>query len=97
MTVFHEMLHFIFYDYCLKNYPTVFKKQNTESGPFWEIAELFNAVIQQTPAFSKLHEPINEIGYPKLKSKFKEAKKVWNDDTDDWITMFGIRYLENFE
>lgn len=96
MTIFHEMLHFIFYDYCLKKYPRVFKKKNTESGSFWELAELFNAVIQQAPAFEKLHGPVGNIGYPTLRSKFGMAKKKWNGNIDDWITTFGIRYIENF-
>lgn len=95
-TIFHEMLHFIFYDYCLIKYPRIFKNQDTEKGSFWEIAEIFNVVAQQTPGFSKLHGSINDIGYPELKLKFKEAKKVWNGDIDNWITTFGISYIKNF-
>lgn len=82
-TIFHEMLHFIFYDYCLTKYPRAFKNQDTEYGRFWEIAEMFNAAIQQTPTFKKLHGSVNEIGYPKLQSKFKEANKAWNGNVDD--------------
>lgn len=96
-TIFHEMLHFIFYDYCSIKYPKIFKNRDTEKGLFWEIAEMFNAVVQQTSAFTKLHGSINDIGYPELKSKFKEAKKAWNGDVDNWITAFGMRYIENFE
>lgn len=92
MTIFHEMLHFIFYDYCITKYPEVFKNQDTESGRFWEMAELFNAVIQQTPIFKKLHGPINGIGYPKLESKLKIAQKAWKGDIDDWIIKFGMGY-----
>lgn len=95
-TIFHEMLHFIFYDYCLTKYPQIFKGQNTESGPFWEIAELFNAVLQQTPSFSKLHGQIEEIGYPKLTPKLDDAKKAWDGDIDNWITKFGIKYIREF-
>ncbi|MBU1871134.1 hypothetical protein KKF17_03400 [Patescibacteria group bacterium] len=95
-TIFHEMLHFIFYDYCLTKYPRIFKNQSTEGGSFWELAELFNSAIQQTPTFVKLHGQIDGIGYPELKSKFKEAKKAWNGDIDDWIATFGMRHVENF-
>lgn len=91
-TIFHEMLHFIFYDYCLTKYPKIFKSQNTENGCFWEIAELFNAVIQQAPIFEKLHGSIGNIEYPELRSKFKKAQKAWNGNIDDWITTFGIDY-----
>ena len=95
-TIFHEMLHFIFYDYCLVKHPKIFKNQDTEKGLFWGIAEIFNAVVQQTPSFSKLHGSINDIGYPELKLKFKEAKKAWTGDVDNWITTFGISYIKNF-
>lgn len=95
-TIFHEMLHFIFYDYCLTKYSIIFKNQNTEHGRFWEIAEIFNAIIQQTPAFKKLHGSVNEIGYPELESKFKEARKAWNGNVDDWIKKFGMSYIEKF-
>lgn len=94
-TIFHEMLHFIFYDYCLTKYPTVFKSQDTENGRFWELAELFNSVVQQTPPFVKLHGRIEGIGYPKIKLKFKEAKKSWNGDVDDWIATFGMKHIKN--
>ncbi len=85
ITIFHEMLHFIFYDYCSENYPQIFKSKNTESGLFWEIAELFNAVLQQTSAFTKIHGWPGEIGYPSLKSKFSKAKKIWDGDINSWI------------
>lgn len=93
-TIFHEMLHFIFYDYCLTKYPRIFKGRNTETGPFWELAELFNLVLQNTSVFSKLHGQINKIGYPKLKSEFNLAKKAWHGDIDKWIIKFGSSYIK---
>ncbi|MBU2025996.1 hypothetical protein KJ912_04670 [Patescibacteria group bacterium] len=96
MTIFHEMLHFIFYDYCLTKYSRIFKNLSTERGQFWEIAEIFNAVVQQTPVFSKLHGSINDIGYPELKLKAKKAKKAWDGNINNWITTFGISYIKKF-
>ncbi len=61
-TIAHEMLHFIFYDYCLKRYPAVFRGCDTEEGSFWEVADLFNAVMQRTPSFIKLHGSHAQIG-----------------------------------
>lgn len=92
-TIFHEMLHFMFYDYCIKKYPVIFRGRDTEQGPFWEIAELFNAVVQQGPIFKEIHGPIGKIGYPALASKFNDAKKAWKGDVDSWITKFAIPYL----
>lgn len=92
-TVFHEMLHFIFYDYCLKKYPKIFGMHSTEEGSFWELAELFNLVLQQTSAFVKLHGLIKGFGYSNLASKFPAAKRSWHGDIDNWITKFGSVYV----
>lgn len=87
-TISHEMLHFIFYDYCLTKHFDIFKKQDTESGPFWEIAEIFNVVVQQTPGFIKLHGKIDN-GYPDLEPKIKAARDLWAGDVDSWIESFN--------
>jgi hypothetical protein len=92
-TIFHEMLHFIFYDYCLKSYPWLGRKLDTERGKFWALAELFNAIIQGTPAFARLHGPRKGIGYPDLTLDFKTAKKAWGGNVDEWLEGFGRGYL----
>lgn len=94
-TIFHEMLHFMFYDYCLKKYSATFRGRDTESGPFWEVAELFNAVVQQESTFKKIHGSTGGIGYPILERRFDSARKAWRGDVDDWITKFAVPYLEN--
>ncbi|MFA6252156.1 MAG: hypothetical protein WCX74_02035 [Candidatus Paceibacterota bacterium] len=45
----HEMLHFIFYNYFLKNYP----KYNMEGDDFfiWHISEIFNSIIQNSKSW----------------------------------------------
>lgn len=86
-TIFHEMLHFIFYDFALKTFPREFGKLNTEEGKFWELAEVFNAVIQSTNDFSKLHGKIKNIGYPNHKKLIISGKRLWkkNPDVGWWI------------
>ncbi len=86
-TIFHEMLHFIFYDFAQKNFPEKFKKINTNKGKFWVLAEVFNAVIQDTPDFIKLHGKIKNIGYPDHKELIKKGGKVWNKskNVNQWI------------
>ena len=51
----HELLHFIFYDYCLKKHSKIFKKLNPDNGVFWDLAEIFNVIILSLPAFKKIH------------------------------------------
>lgn len=86
-TIFHEMLHFIFYDFALKTFPKKFKRMNTDKGKFWDLAEIFNAVVQDTEDFIKLHGKIKSNGYPNHKYLIPEGKKLWRKDKDvsKWI------------
>jgi len=47
---------------------------DTEEGKFWILAEVFNAVIQNTQDFINLHGKINNIGYPDYQELIKERR-----------------------
>lgn len=87
-TIFHECLHFIFYDFAQKNLPETLGKIDTEEGKFWEIAEVFNAVIQNTNDFISLHGKIDNIGYPDHKKLIVKGTLLWekNPDVYAWIS-----------
>ncbi|MDD4761895.1 MAG: hypothetical protein PHZ25_02650 [Candidatus Pacebacteria bacterium] len=86
-TIFHEMLHFIFYNYAKNNFPNEFKKMDTEKGKFWDLAEIFNTAIQNSNSFVKIHGKIKNIGYKEHKKLIPLAEKLWNEkkDIDFWI------------
>lgn len=87
-TIFHEMLHFIFYDYAIQKYPDKFKNLNTNQGIFWDLAEIFNAILQDTPLFVEVQGKINNMGYPDHKKYIPILKKLWDKEQniDQWIT-----------
>jgi len=86
-TIFHEMLHFIFYDFVKKTFPKKFKNANTDKGKFWDLAEIFNAIIQDTDDFIAMHGKIKSLGYPSHKRLIVKGKKLWkeNQDLSQWI------------
>ncbi|MCB9802798.1 hypothetical protein H6761_02130 [Candidatus Nomurabacteria bacterium] len=86
-TIFHEMLHFIFYDFVQITFSKKFKHLNTEEGKFWDLSEIFNAVLQDTEDFIKLHGKIKNIGYPNHRKLIMNGKKIWknNQDLSQWI------------
>ncbi|MBU2545374.1 hypothetical protein KKC65_02905 [Patescibacteria group bacterium] len=86
-TIFHEMLHFIFYDFVQKKFSKDFERMDTEKGKLWDLAEVFNAVIQDTDDFIKLHGKIKNIGYPDHKNLILKGKDLWenNPDLNSWI------------
>jgi len=87
-TIFHEMLHFIFYDFAQKTFPDKFDSLDKDEGKFWDLAEIFNAIIQDTDDFIKLHGKIEELGYPNHKELIVSGKSLWenNPDVSQWIT-----------
>jgi len=85
-TIFSEMLHFIFYDFVQKNFPET-KKMNTEQGKLWDIAEVFNAVIQDTGDFIELHGKVKNIEYSNHKDLILQGRHLWKKDQDvyNWV------------
>ncbi|MDD4439712.1 MAG: hypothetical protein PHS04_17020 [Tissierellia bacterium] len=86
-TVFHEMLHFIFYDFVQKKFPENLGRMNTEEGQLWDLAEVFNAVVQNTDSFITLHGKIDNIGYPDHKELISKGSSLWKNKPDvyQWI------------
>jgi len=94
--VAHELLHFIFYDYCLKNHAKIFKKLNTDKGIFWDLAEIFNAVILSQPEFIKIHQIKRPLYYPAHKKYFSVLKSYWQKfpEINGWVIK-SYTYLKN--
>jgi hypothetical protein len=86
-TIFHECLHFIFYDFALNKFPEVFTGIDTGDGKFWILAEVFNAVVQSTDDFTILYGKIDNIGYPDHQELIKQGSMIWKDNPDvyNWI------------
>jgi len=91
----HELLHFCFYEYCLKNYSNIFKKLDTENGSFWDLAEIFNVVILSQPEFVKIHKLKKIFVYPEHRKYIQFLKRLWQreKDIDNWIVK-GFEYLK---
>jgi len=91
----HELLHFIFYDYCLKKHSKIFKKLNPDNGVFWNLAEIFNVIILSLPAFKKIHPRKSIKSYPEHKITLPVLRKYWQKlpKIDEWLVK-SYDYLE---
>jgi len=82
----HEMLHFIFYDYFFKKYPKY--KSNKYIFFVWNISEIFNNIIQNSPKWLKVFR-IKSMPYPEHKKIIKKLEKIYykkkNIAVDDLI------------
>ena len=98
VVIMHEMLHFIFYEYAIRKYPRIFKKLETENGIFWDLAEIFNVIILESPKFAKLYKNRKKliIIYPQHKKYFQYMKNLWhkNSDIDNWLIK-GFDFLNS--
>ena len=83
----HELLHFIFYDYTIRKHFDLFKKRSTEKGIYWDLAEIFNAIILGLPQFVAIHNKKSSYCYPEHRKYYEDLKKIWEkeEDVDKWI------------
>lgn len=92
-TIAHELLHFRFYDYCLRRQAGMFQGLDTEHDKFWDMAEIFNTLVQNSAAFLAVHgQP--EPGYPDHGRQISDADITWTGRLDDWIERYAKKYLE---
>lgn len=77
MTVVHEMLHFMFYDYFEKNF-----EGKLDKNQLWELSEIMNVLIMNEEPFLTWTKhksqayPAHEKNYEKLLPLYKERKSM---------------------
>jgi hypothetical protein len=94
----HEVLHFFFYDYAEKKHPQIFKELDTNSGIFWDLAELFNVVVMSELSFISEAYTARAKPYPAHAKYLDAVKKIWekNRDIDAWL-IEACQYLKDTE
>lgn len=78
IVIAHEMLHFAFYDYFLKNYPEY--NLNENSFFIWNISEAFNEVVQWHPKWIKEFSSGCDIYGGREKIVKETQKKYFKND-----------------
>jgi len=79
---FHESLHFAFFDFCNAKLPEIAKKYRVNSGPLWELSEIFNVIILNQPEFIEITEREEKLFYPALADKLEKIKLIWAKKLD---------------
>lgn len=92
--VFHESLHFAFFEYLDKNFSEKIKDMDKNSGVLWEMSEIINVIILNLPAFRKILGVEELLFYPELQNKLNKAKEIW--DSCNGVKMFVTKYLSEF-
>jgi hypothetical protein len=75
---YHESLHFAFFDYCDKNLIKEAGDLDKNTGPLWELSEIFNIIILNLPEFREIIEMEEILFYTELQDKLDRAKEIWS-------------------
>lgn len=81
-TVGHELMHFIFYDYCFNTFPEVFSGLNPDTGTYWMLAELFNNVLLSFPEYRVILGSEGDQPYPQNEPYYTALVDLWNKSRD---------------
>jgi len=71
----HEMLHFIFFNYFFQKYPKY--KNNKYDSLVWNVSEIFNVVIQNSPEWIKFFK-LRSISYPAHEKIINKLNKKYH-------------------
>ena len=75
--VFHEVLHFIFFDYCHSNFGNIVNGIDQNKGKYWDLSEIFNVMVLNQSSFQKILKKRENIFYPKHKEIYSTIKNIW--------------------
>ena len=78
--VFHEVLHFIFFDYCRTYFKSIVNNMDQNQGKYWVLSEIFNVMVLNQPSFQKIIKKREKIFYPKHKEIYSTIEKMWREN-----------------
>lgn len=75
--VYHEVMHFVFFQFCSEQCSEVIKGYDPNNGVYWKLSEIFNVIILNQPAFRNILEREEKLFYPELQDALEIAKEIW--------------------
>jgi hypothetical protein len=90
---FHEVAHFVFFDFCKKQVSCT-HGLDTNSGPLWELSEIVNVILLNQPKFQKLIGIEESLFYSTLKSKLEGVRAIWEKNGQKMNASFICESLE---
>lgn len=80
----HEMLHFMFYDYVEKH-PNLM--ESADESLLWNLSEIFNVVILETPEFAEITNNPDPKPYKKHEEILPKFRNIWkkSENVDPFI------------
>jgi len=95
--IYHEVLHFTFFEYAKSTCPEIVDTLDTDGGSFWALSEIFNLIILNQPIFQKVLKREEKMFYPMLADYVDPICKIYNENKEDFCRFLSIAltYLED--
>ena len=82
-TIYHEALHFIFFDYVNKNFHELVKDLDENSGKYWDLSEIFNVIVLNNPNLKEKLKLGITTPYPYHKKIIATFDSLWEESSHD--------------
>ena len=91
--IFHEVLHFAFFKYCDTKLSKQTANLDKNSGPLWELSEIFNVIIMNEPEFQILIPRKEKLFYPDLEKTMDDLVILWKKNNLEQFIIKGLKRL----
>lgn len=94
--VYHEILHFAFFEYAKTHCSSIVETLNPNEGSYWALSEIFNIIILNTSPFQDILKREEYVFYPMLAQHVDPIKKLFKENRTDFCTFLSasLSYLE---
>ncbi|MFA6017555.1 MAG: hypothetical protein WC744_05730 [Patescibacteria group bacterium] len=83
----HEITHFAFFKFCDEKIPET-KGKDKNSGLLWELSEVLNVILLNTPSFRAILGEEEKLFYPGLQTLLDKGKNIFEEEKGDiakWV------------
>ena len=95
--VYHEILHFAFFEHAGTHCSSVVETLNSNEGSYWALSEIFNVIILNTSPLQDILKREEQVFYPMLAPHVEPIKKLFMENRVDFCTFLSasLSYLES--
>jgi hypothetical protein len=76
--IIHEILHFHYHEYLIRNNKEILEKYSFDSFPLWDLSEMTNVIFETIPEIQAIIGSY-ENGYPEQRAKLPELFDLYRE------------------
>lgn len=91
--IIHEILHFHYHEYLIRNNKEILEKYSFDSFPLWDLSEMTNVIFETIPEIQTIIGSY-ENGYPEQRAKLPQLFDLYRDANGN-LSLFTKKALMN--